>query len=132
MERRLRHLLRLLARLLDNFLLPEDLPLVGPGDEWVYALDHKDIKQLSRLALAQAEAEGVPDSSAGAGAGKDVSAKKAPPPAKPDPKAAAKKGAVAAPPPSMYGPLPAQLPACLPACLCGQRRSAATSERIPT
>jgi hypothetical protein len=51
----------ILVRLLDNFLMPDDLPPIREdgSDEWVYALPgRKDDKQLFRLAAANAEAEG--------------------------------------------------------------------------
>jgi hypothetical protein len=50
-----------MVRLLDNFMMPDDLPLIREDgtDDWVYALPgRKDDKQLFRLALANAEAEG--------------------------------------------------------------------------
>jgi len=52
----------LLLKLLDNFLMPDDVPPIksDSSDDWVYALPgRKDDKQLHRLALANAEAEGV-------------------------------------------------------------------------
>ena len=51
---------RVLVKLLDNFLMPDDLPPIMEGDEYVYSLPgRKDDKQLHRLALANAEAEGA-------------------------------------------------------------------------
>jgi hypothetical protein len=50
-----------MVRLLDNFMMPDDLPPIREDgtDDWVYALPgRKDDKQLFRLALANAEAEG--------------------------------------------------------------------------
>ena len=52
--------LGVLVKLLDSFLMPDDLPPIGEGDEYVYSLPgRKDDKQLHRLALANAEAEGA-------------------------------------------------------------------------
>eukprot|EP00983_Pelagomonas_calceolata_P028628 896519-Pelagomonas_calceolata.AAC.1 len=51
----------LLLKLLDNFLMPDDVPPIKNDgtDDWVYTLPgRKDDKQLHRLALANAEAEG--------------------------------------------------------------------------
>ena len=47
-------------QLLDNFLMPDDLPPIGEDEQYVYSLPgRKDDKQLYRLMLANAEAEGV-------------------------------------------------------------------------
>lgn len=51
-----------MLRLLDNCLMPEDLPPIREdgSDDWVYALPgRKHDKQLFRLAAANAEAEGA-------------------------------------------------------------------------
>ena len=50
-----------MVALLDNFMMPDDLPPIREeADKWVYALPgRKDDKQLHRLALANAEAEGA-------------------------------------------------------------------------
>ena len=51
--------LGILVRLLDNFLMPDDLPPIGEDEQYVYSLPgRKDDKQLYRLMLANAEAEG--------------------------------------------------------------------------
>ncbi len=50
-----------MLRLLDNCLMPEDLPPIREdgSDDWVYSLPgRKHDKQLFRLAAANAEAEG--------------------------------------------------------------------------
>ncbi|KAL6762773.1 hypothetical protein V8C86DRAFT_3130507 [Haematococcus lacustris] len=66
-RQRLVHLVSVMVRLLDNFMMPDDLPPIREdgSDNWVYALPgRKDDKQLFRLALANAEAQGetpVPD-----------------------------------------------------------------------
>ena len=47
-------------QLLDNFLMPDDLPPIGEDEQYVYSLPgRRDDKQLYRLMLANAEAEGA-------------------------------------------------------------------------
>jgi len=55
-EFRLRHLVTILMKLLDNFLLPEDLEPIPEGDDSIRAVELKNVKQLARLNLAEGEA----------------------------------------------------------------------------
>jgi hypothetical protein len=68
-----------LMRLLDNFLMPDDLPAMRADgqDDWVYSLPgRKQDKALLRLAAANAEAEGQPaDSANTATSGKEAGGK---------------------------------------------------------
>lgn len=49
----------ILVQLLDTFLMPDDLPPIGEDEQYVYSLPgRKDDKQLTRLMLANAEAQG--------------------------------------------------------------------------
>ena len=81
LRQRLAHLVGVLIKLLDNLMMPDDLPPVGSDEGYIYNLPgRKDDKQLMRLMMANAEAEGTPQ------APPDVS------------KAAAGKGAAAPPP----------------------------------
>ncbi|KAG1660824.1 hypothetical protein FOA52_010249 [Chlamydomonas sp. UWO 241] len=71
LQRRLAHLVAILVQLLDSFLYPDDLPPIGADEQYVYSLPgRKDDKQLHRLMLANAEAQGVqlPAVEAGKGA----------------------------------------------------------------
>mmetsp|Transcript_6712 Transcript_6712/g.17964 ORF Transcript_6712/g.17964 Transcript_6712/m.17964 type:complete len:329 (+) Transcript_6712:470-1456(+) len=81
-QQRLVHLVSLLLKLLDNFLMPDDVPPIKNDgtDDWVYTLPgRKDDKQLHRLALANAEAEGVAEVMSE----RDSKSKKNAPPKKP-------------------------------------------------
>eukprot|EP00798_Chlamydomonas_sp_ICE-L_P002710 gene2710-12580_t len=61
--------LDVLVKLLDNFIMPDDLPPIGPDEDYVYKLPgRKDDKQLHRLALANAEAEAKADPKSKGGA----------------------------------------------------------------
>eukprot|EP00955_Chlamydomonas_euryale_P079782 363340-Chlamydomonas_euryale.AAC.6 len=76
LQRRLAHLVGILARLLDSFLMPDDLPPIGPDEQYVYSLPgRKDDKQLHRLMLANAEAQGIDPAAAAAAAAADKGGK---------------------------------------------------------
>jgi hypothetical protein len=82
LRQRLAHLVGILVKLFDNLMMPDDLPPVGSDEGYIYSLPgRKDDKQLMRLMLANAEAEGTPlpppDASGGKG-GKGAVAAPAP------------------------------------------------------